>query len=242
MKHGWLFLFLLGIGLFLGFQELTRDASEGTVLATESIQTVPVKTPLGPGHLPFPLDDIRPPQKSEGSSREVPVANLAWVSQLREIGGQPVYYVFGMGNPSVLRLSSTEIEKARKEAVEEPGFGYVTPEAEYALERLLSNNSFQIVLSKCERQFRGDVPDLGGFLAGVYSRGYFDINQLLIIDDDGRKKIDMGRLAHVVGRLEYMASRSDPPLWKECLTEWDYRDHLLSILRNYQTLWDAYYH
>lgn len=174
--------------------------------------------------------------------REMPLSNLAWAQQGREVNGRRYDYIFGMGNPYDLRLPLAEIEEIRRSSTEEPGFGYVTPEAEYALERLLSNNSFQRVLSKCEPQIRGGIPDVGGFLAGAYSIGYLDINQLLLVDDNGRKKIDMGRLIPIIGRLEYLAHRSEPPLWKECLTEWEYRDHLIGILRNYQILWDAYYH
>ena len=202
------------------------------------------------------VQSIRTPQNKENVKRAVVspnkilerktfrnmnMPNLLWKHQERTIGNRKYEYVFGVGNPPELALRAVELAELRKNAQKDMLIGYVTPDAEQALFRFLLNPSLGYVLSHCEDQVRTDAGTLTPILEIIYSEGYFDMDNTLYIDEDGRKKIAMERLKPVMQRLEYIASEPNSPIWKTCLSETDYGYHLKGILRDYQFLWNAYY-
>ncbi len=184
-------------------------------------------------------DSIQTPEIKDPSPN-IPQPDTTWTTKTRQINGKMVTYEFGKGNPSEVALTG----EALKDHWKKNAKGYMTPEAEIALKKFLSNPSLPYFINKCYKQ-------LDWYHSNPQSAEYsrypqnLSMEHLLYIDPEtGRKEFNYDNIQVIAGTfngmdnpLEFDESKR---LWNQCLTKAEYNQHFLPLVEQFFWVWKYY--
>jgi hypothetical protein len=185
-KHPYFFFFILVSllvgGGFLAFRYINELKNPQPDISGMAIpQKIQQKPTISSE--PFSVPDQAPASHTD-TPPKIPPPNLSWKNKSKTINGVEVYYVFGEGNPKEVALTSEEIQ-----ARQSKGYGYVTPEVEFALKDLLQDSRLVKVLEKCYKEIdwynRDPKPEWAVFPQDL------SLENMLVIDPEtGRKELN----------------------------------------------------
>lgn len=196
-----------------------------------------------------PFGSGKPLEEAEEEKPKFQKPNTGWKTRTLNINGQWITYVFGKGNPREVALTPTNIQEESRACELNPNpapricregmYGYVTPEVEQALKRILESSLWEDLIVKCEKEYSVSTNN-AQFNQDLLTPHALDISRFLIIDPDtGRKELDTVEIQKVIRTLISVGNLdTESGVWQSSCTE-QYGKPLYQMFENISELYSS---